>query len=497
MSADVMMLLEGTYPYVRGGVSSWVDQIIRGCPDKTFALVFLGGQADMYGEMAYVMPDNVISLEHHYLLDDIDNLPHAKAGDGSHEHFELWEKIIHYFQDPSEAVPQDLLRQFFELLNDKSFTLSDFLYTRNSWTVLQNIYLKHSSDPSFIDFFWTYRTIYQPIFKMATLIERLPEAKMLHSVSTGYAGFLAAVIALLRDIPYLLTEHGIYTKERNIDLSQATWITDPDASASSQLQYNMSYVRKMWMRFFQQLGRISYDNADKIISLYEYNQIRQIRDGAEKERTFVIPNGIDIEHFRLAREQHPKVPLPVAALIGRVVPIKDIKTFIRAIKQASVRMPELEGWIVGPIDESPEYVDECKLLVSSLGLDKQIKFTGMQNLLDILPKVGLVVLTSISEAQPLVLLEAMAAGVPVVASDVGSCDAIINGGEANDKALGCAGRLTPIANGSATAIAISNMLSDHDLWQQCRQSGIERVEQFYTRPAMLAAYQSLYQEMSG
>jgi glycosyltransferase involved in cell wall biosynthesis len=41
------------------------------------------------------------------------------------------------------------------------------------------------------------------------------------------------------------------------------------------------------------------------------------------------------------------------------------------------------------------------------------------------------------------------------------------------------------------------MLSDHDLWQQCRQSGIERVEQFYTRPAMLAAYQSLYQEMSG
>jgi glycosyltransferase involved in cell wall biosynthesis len=492
-----MMLLEGTYPYVRGGVSSWVDQIIRGCPDKTFALVFLGGQSDMYGEMTYDMPDNVISLDHHYLLDDGERFPKPKAGDGIPEHFELWQNIIQYFQDPSEAVPKEFLREFFQLLIDGSFSLSDFLYTRNSWTVLQNIYLKHSTEPSFIDFFWTYRTIYQPLFKMAALVKRLPEAKMLHSVSTGYAGFLAAVISLLRQIPYLLTEHGIYTKERNIDLSQATWITDPDASASSQLQYNMSYVRKMWMRFFQQLGRISYDNADKIISLYEYNQLRQIRDGAEKERTFVIPNGIDIDHFSKAREQHPRVPIPVAALIGRVVPIKDIKTFIRAIKQASVRTPGLQGWIVGPIDESPEYVDECKLLVSSLGLDKQIKFTGMQNLLDILPQVGLVVLTSISEAQPLVLLEAMAAGVPVVASDVGSCAAIINGGVPNDKALGCAGRLTPIANGYATATAISDMLSDPDLWQQCRQSGIERAEKFYTRPAMLAAYQSLYQEMSG
>ena len=496
MSADVMMLLEGTFPYVRGGVSSWVDQIIRGCPDKTFALVFLGGQTDMYDEMAYELPDNVISLEHHYLLDEGEHFPAPKAGDGDTEHFELWQSIIQHFQDPSDVVPKESLTKLFQLLLDDSFSLSDFLYTRNSWTVLQNIYLKHSTDPSFIDFFWTYRTIYQPLFKMANLVKRLPEAKMLHSVSTGYAGFLAAVLSLLRDIPYLLTEHGIYTKERNIDLSQATWISDPDASTTSQLQYNMSYVRKMWMRFFQQLGRISYDNADKIISLYEYNQLRQIRDGAPKERTFVIPNGIDIEHFTKAREKHPNEPIPVAALIGRVVPIKDIKTFIRAIKQASLRTPDIQGWIVGPIDESPEYVDECKLLVSSLGLDKQVKFTGMQNLLDILPQVGLVVLTSISEAQPLVLLEAMAAGVPVVASDVGSCAAIIHGGEESDKALGCAGRLTPIANGHATANAMSDMLSDTELWHQCRQTGIERVEQFYTRPAMLAAYQALYEEMT-
>ena len=48
--ADVTLLLEGTYPYVSGGVSSWVHQIIRGLPEIKFSLVFLGGDPKLYGE---------------------------------------------------------------------------------------------------------------------------------------------------------------------------------------------------------------------------------------------------------------------------------------------------------------------------------------------------------------------------------------------------------------------------------------------------------------
>lgn len=495
MKADVLLMLEGTYPYVRGGVSSWVHQIIQGCPDKTFALVFLGGQSDMYGEKAYELPDNVVSLQSYFLMDHDENYPAPKESNGNAEHTRLWENIIAHFQDPSAVVPREQLKTFCELVTSKKFTLSDFLYTRESWYVLQSLYLKHSTDPSFIDFFWAYRTIYQPIFNIPGLLKTLPETKMVHSVSTGYAGYLSAIIAIMRDIPFLLTEHGIYTKERNIDLSQASWINDPDDDMTSQLEFNISYVRKMWMRFFQQLGKIAYDNAESIISLYEYNQKRQVRDGADKAKTRVIPNGIDIAHYKKARDAHPHNPISVAALVGRVVPIKDIKTFIRAIKQASASISDIQGWIVGPLDEAPEYVKECELLVASLGLESHIKFTGMQNLLDILPKVGLVVLTSISEAQPLVLLEAMAAGVPVVASDVGSCSAIIHGGYEQDKALGSAGILTPIANANATANAIIELLSDPELWKQCRDTGIQRTEQFYRRSSMLKAYQSLYEGM--
>jgi len=59
--------------------------------------------------------------------------------------------------------------------------------------------------------------------------------------------------------------------------------------------------------------------------------------------------------------------------------------------------------------------------MASLGLEGKVHFLGFQNIQDILPQLGLMVLTSISEAQPLVILEAWAAGTPVISTDVGSC----------------------------------------------------------------------------
>jgi hypothetical protein len=66
-SADIALLLEGTFPYVSGGVSSWVNQIIRAFPEYRFALVFLGSRRSDYGDMRYRLPDNVVHLETHYL----------------------------------------------------------------------------------------------------------------------------------------------------------------------------------------------------------------------------------------------------------------------------------------------------------------------------------------------------------------------------------------------------------------------------------------------
>ena len=67
--ADITLLLEGTYPFIRGGVSGWVHQIIEGLPQFTFSLIFLGSRKSDYDELKYTLPKNVAHLECHYLWD--------------------------------------------------------------------------------------------------------------------------------------------------------------------------------------------------------------------------------------------------------------------------------------------------------------------------------------------------------------------------------------------------------------------------------------------
>jgi hypothetical protein len=67
---DVCLLLEGTYPYVRGGVSTWVHQIVSTMPDLNFGIVYLGSERKIRGEACYEMPENVRRFEHIFLFDD-------------------------------------------------------------------------------------------------------------------------------------------------------------------------------------------------------------------------------------------------------------------------------------------------------------------------------------------------------------------------------------------------------------------------------------------
>jgi glycosyltransferase involved in cell wall biosynthesis len=179
-------------------------------------------------------------------------------------------------------------------------------------------------------------------------------------------------------------------------------------------------------------------------------------------------------------------------LIGRVVPIKDIKTYIRAMRIVATRLPEAEAWIAGPEDESPAYADECHALTKGLGLENNVKFLGFQKLTELLPKVGLVVLSSISEALPLVLLEGYAAGVPGVSTDVGSCMQLIYGLTEDDKLLGASGEVVGIADPQALAESIISYFEDDAKWQAASAAGVKRVNQYYTHPLMFSRYGEVY-----
>ena len=201
--------------------------------------------------------------------------------------------------------------------------------------------------------------------------------KAVHAISTGYAGLLGAMIRLQRSIPFVLTEHGIYTKERKIDLAQATWIHDHSDDVCNTLHDEMGYIRGLWIKFYEQIGRMAYAQASPIVSLYEGNRLRQIADGAAPEKTRVITNGINLQRYQAALEKRPDGIPPILGLIGRVVPIKDIKTFIRTMRMLVNERTDAQGWIVGPEDEDPSYVNECKELVSKPRLERSCQIPGL------------------------------------------------------------------------------------------------------------------------
>ncbi|MDP3638149.1 MAG: GT4 family glycosyltransferase PelF, partial [Azonexus sp.] len=185
---------------------------------------------------------------------------------------------------------------------------------------------------------------------------------------------------------------------------------------------------------------------------------------------------------------------PVLCLIGRVVPIKDIKTFIRAMRRVVNHLPEAEGWIAGPEDEDKAYAEECHNLVRSLGLEDHVHFLGFQKVEDLMPKIGLTILSSISEALPLVILEGYAAGVPTISTDVGSCRQLIEGLSPEDKALGHSGAVVNIADPQALADAALALLGNQKAWQAASQAGIARVERYYTDELMFGHYRKVYED---
>ena len=169
---------------------------------------------------------------------------------------------------------------------------------------------------------------------------------------------------------------------------------------------------------YNALSKICYRSADAITALFEANRQKQHELGADPTQTFVTPNGIDVERFSIERK--PRAEGYHVGLVGRVVPIKDIKTFIATAKIVLDALPEAEFHCIGPTDEDPAYYEDCRLLVESMKIADRFHFTGRQNVLEYYAFLDVVLLTSVREAQPLVILEAYCAGVPFVSTKVGN-----------------------------------------------------------------------------
>lgn len=461
----ICIVAEGCYPFVPGGVSSWLHDFINNTPQHEYVIWAVGAQEKMRGKYAYTLPENVTEV-YEVFLDSISSdggtrRPRRMKVNAA-ERQALYELIS--CQSPDWPV-------LFDLMRDKQDQAVDFLSSKVFLEVLMEAVTAQNPYLGFSDYFWTVRSMFLPLLYL--MGGALPEADLYHAVSAGYAGVLGAMAAHTYDKPYVLTEHGIYTREREEEIIRTDWVPQQ--------------FKDMWINMFYMYTRCAYRAAQCVTSLFVRASHIQQEIGADPAKCRVISNGIKLERFIHIPPKEPDGWIDIGAIV-RVVPIKDVKTMIYAFAQVEAENDRIRLHIIGPTDEDEEYFAECQQLLADLGL-KNAFFTGRVNVSEYLEKVDFTLLTSISEGQPLSTFEGMAAKRPAVTTDVGCCREMLEG---VDDDFGDAGICVPVMHQSAMAEAILTLSTDHELRRQMGQNGYNRVTTRFSHRQMLEKYMAAY-----
>ncbi len=323
---------------------------------------------------------------------------------------------------------------------------------------------------------------------MSELVGLLPEARLYHSLSTGFAGLLGTEMKARSGLPFVLTEHGIYWHEVSLGADELECGFKIVRTENGDLHLGRTW--ETWHRTFEDFARRAYASADVITTVCSFNQSLQRSLGALETKMYMIPNGVDVSQNGVQASVKRKAnAVRRIALVGRVTPIKDVGTFIRACAVVQERIPSAEFLVIGPTDHDSSYAVECRKLADSLRLDTLV-FIGEADMEKQYPAIDLVVSTSISEAQPYAVLESFAHGIPVVVTDVGGCSELVNGNGSSDAR---AGTLCPVGDHLRIAEAIVELSTNQTLYQQYAQEGLKRVGERYAKEPVVASYRRIYE----
>ena len=489
-TADVCLVMEGTYPYVYGGVSGWTHDMIRNHPHLTFHVLTILPR-DEVPKIRYELPKNVVGITtlHLQRIPKGELLPMLQRT----EFFaKLKEPLMALTSEgATSAHYRDMLRAM-EPVRDRlgSKTILD---SEQAWKLITDMYSAAFPHSSLLDYFWSWRAIIGNLCSLA--LADIPRAKCYHVLSTGYAGLFAARMKIETGRPVIITEHGIYTNERRIEIALADWL-DQAVAASMTIDFTRRDLHDLWIDIFTNYSRITYDMANHIVTLYSDNQKAQVADGADPARMRVIPNGIDIDRFSTLKPEGTQALLPgkrpTIALICRVVPIKNIKNFLNAVATLVKTIPDLNALIIGSSDEDPAYAEDCRNMVNFFSLQDNVTFTGQVKVDDYFADIDVLVSCSISEAQPLVILEAGAAGIPSVVTDVGACRELVLGTQDEDPKFGPGGVVVPPSNSLALANGVLKLLRDREFYDSCSLAMRARVAKYYRKQDQYGAYDALY-----
>ena len=293
-----------------------------------------------------------------------------------------------------------------------------------------------------------------------------PRALSLHGSlrRAGTALVLYRLAAWLREEPAILHCHDAYAVMVGVPAARLAGV--PVLAARRDLAHHLSPAQRLALRGAMRLATRVLANAATVAAQAAHE------DGLPPSRLVVVPNGLDLARFdaRAARLDAPAPPefgrVPTVLMVGRMIHrVKGHDVLLRAAAIVHRERPEVTFLIAGDGEREPE----LRTLAGALGLAHRVRFLGRRgDVPALLRRADLVCHPARAEGLPNAVLEAMAAGRPLVATAVGGTPELVRDG--------VDGLLVPPDDPAALASALLSLLADpaRDRYGQAARRHVER-----------------------
>jgi glycosyltransferase involved in cell wall biosynthesis len=467
----VTMLTEGTYPHVHGGVSTWCDQLVRGMPEVDFEILALTGSGRE--PVTWELPPNVTRHTAYPLWGP--QGPTARRplrGRERRRFLDAYERVLLALLDPGAGC--DFGGGLYELAElARQGRLTAALRSERALRSLMWIWtMPHlptlAARPTVHDALTATDLLEHALRPLAA---RISTGGVAHAVSSGLATLPALAAQHLEGVPFLLTEHGIYLRERYLGY---------------RTEAQRWPVKALMLGFYRELNTLGYRKADLITPCNQYNRRWEERGGAPADRIRTVYNGVDPALFP---EAGPEPGTPTLSWCGRVDPIKDLETLIRAYAICRAELPALRLRLFGPVPAGNEdYLTRLEKLAAELGVADGVSFEGrISDVPSAYAAGSVVMLSSISEGFPFSLIEAMSCGRATVSTDVGGVR----------EAVGDTGIVVPPREPAVMAAAVSELLRDGARRAELGRRARQRVIDEFTLHRSVDGFRQIYRELAG
>ena len=508
VDVDVAIVMESTYPYLKGGVSAVVHDIITGNPDLTFGIIHITWDSHSPLKDLYGMPDNVawvrvlyLSMEEHQ-----EDFLRARPRDlrmNRRQRRELSRRILGAMlslaQDGQTEPLWDIISE--GLSASRRYPVWAILGTREFMEAYHD--MMPDLGMSMTDIFWCLRDFFSLAY--AVLAEPVPRAQVYHAHTTGYAMLLGVNAAREHGTRVLLTEHNLYVRDTVNTLLERR--LDLNVTLTDYRTFDVTGRERMWMAWWLEMGRLCYPYAYASTYLYPRAITEANELGGDSGRAIVIPNGIVTSEFdasyaaRLAAIEEIKKEgadkhLWKLVYIARVVPIKGLLDMIDSVRLMVDRGLNIHLDVCGPTEHMPSYFEQCLTRIVEQDLESVITIRGTVKVRELLPEFDLFVLPSYNEGLPVVSLETMGAGIPTVSTDVGAVRSVVEDlivtdeGETWDPC----GIIIEPGDPAVMADKVQEVISDVELYERLSLNARGRVEAAYDLVKVNASYNKIYRQ---